>query len=233
MPLYLAYMLIAIAAIAFIALIFCPQFIINWTMNKHAVERPDFPGTGAELARELLDKAGLHKVKVEMTRPKQDHYSPDEKAVRLSEANYKGKSVTAVAVAAHECAHAVQDRDGYRPLQLRQKLAKTCVTIERTGAMLLMATPVVFALTRSPVVLIAEIVAALGILASTIVIHIFTLPTELDASFKRALPVLTHYITPEDMPGARNVLRAAAFTYVAGALISLMNVGRWLRLLRF
>ncbi len=226
-------MLIVIAAIAFIALIFGPQFIINWTMNKYAVERPDFPGTGAELARELLDKAGLQNVKVEATGPKQDHYSPDDKTVRLSEVNYKGRSITAAAVAAHECAHAVQHRDGYRPLLLRQKLAKTCIMIEKTGAMLLMATPIVFALTRSPVVLMAEILAALGILASTIVIHIFTLPTELDASFRRALPVLTHYMSAEDMPGARSVLRAAAFTYVAGALVSLMNVGRWLRILRF
>ncbi len=222
-----------LAAVLFVALIFGPQFLIKRTLLRHAGERDDFPGTGAELARELLDKAGLHNVKVEMTEPMRDHYSPEEKAVRLSEANYTGRSVTAVAVAAHECAHAVQDRDGYKPLALRQKLAKTCITIERTGSMLLMATPIVFALTRSPVVLLAEVVAALGILASTVVIHAFTLPTEFDASFKRALPVLTHYLPPEDMPAARNVLRAAAFTYVAGALISLINIGRWLRLLRF
>jgi uncharacterized protein len=226
-------MLIVLIAIAFVALIFVPQFLINWTMSTHAVERADFPGTGAELARELLDKAGLQKVKVEMTEPRHDHYSVDDKAVRLSEANYKGRSVTAVAVAAHECAHAVQDNEGYGPLHMRQKLAKTCIAIERTGSMLLMATPIVFALTRSPVVLVAEVVAALGILASTIVIHVFTLPTEFDASFKRALPVLTHYLPAKDMPGATAVLRAAAFTYVAGALISLINVGRWFRILRF
>jgi uncharacterized protein len=227
-------MLIAIAAIAFIILIFVPQFLINWTMNKHATHRPDFPGTGAELARELLDKAGLHNVKIEMTdKDLGDHYSPVEKTVRLSKRNFEGRSVTAAAVAAHECAHAVQDQEGYRPLHIRQKLAKTCITIERTGSMLLMATPIVFALTHSPAVLIGEIVAALGILASTIVIHVLTLPTEFDASFKRALPVLTHYLPPEDMEGATSVLRAAAFTYVAGALISLINIGRWLRILRF
>jgi uncharacterized protein len=227
-------MLIALAAIAFIILIFIPQFLIKWTMNKHAVDRPDFPGTGAELARELLNKAGLQNVTVEVTDTDLgDHYSPDEKKIRLSKRNFEGRSVTAAAVAAHECAHAVQDKDGYRPLQLRQKLAKTCIAIERTGSMLLMATPIVFALTHSPTVLIAEIVAALGILASTVVIHIFTLPTELDASFKRALPALTHYLPPEDIGGATSVLRAAAFTYVAGALISLINIGRWLRILRF
>jgi uncharacterized protein len=227
-------MLIVLAAALFLALIFVPQFLIKWTMNAHAKERQDFPGTGAELARELLDKAGLHAVKVEMTDvPLGDHYSTEDKAVRLSQANFTGRSVTAAAVAAHECAHAVQHKDGYRPLVIRQQLARKAILIERTGSMLLMATPIVFALTRSPVVLIAEIAAALGILASTIVIHIFTLPTEFDASFKRALPVLTHYLPEADMPGARSVLRAAAFTYVAGALISLINIGRWLRILRF
>ena len=99
--------------------------------------------------------------------------------------------------------------------------------------MLLMATPVVFAVTHSPVVLLAEVVLGLGILASTVVIHIFTLPTEFDASFKRALPILENLPRPEDMPGARQVLKAAAFTYVASALISILNIARWLRILRF
>jgi uncharacterized protein len=222
-----------VLAIAFIALIYGPQYLIRATMKKYAVERADFPGTGAELARELLDKAGLQEVKVEMTEPLRDHYSPDDKTVRLSESNYQGRSLTAVAVAAHECAHAVQHRDGFKPLMWRQSLVKKVIVIERTGSILLMATPIVFALTRSPAVLVAELVAALGILASVIVIHLVTLPTELDASFKRALPALTHYIAPDDMPGARAVLRAAAFTYVASALVSLLNVARWLRILRF
>jgi uncharacterized protein len=222
-----------LAAALFFGLIIGPQFLIKQTMLKHANERPDFPGTGAELARHLLDKAGLEKVKIEITDDLGDHYSTLEKTVRLSASNYHGRSVTAVAVAAHECAHAVQDRDGYRPLQLRQKLAGTAIMIERTGSLLLMATPLVFAFTHSAAVLLAELVAALAILASTVLIHIFTLPTELDASFKKALPALTHYLSSEDMPGARSVLRAAAFTYVAGALISLLNIARWLRILRF
>jgi Zn-dependent membrane protease YugP len=82
-------------------------------------------------------------------------------------------------------------------------------------------------------VLALELTAGLGILASTIVLHVVTLPTEFDASFKRALPILTHYIRPEDMKGARQVLRAAAFTYVASALMSLIDVARWIRILRF
>jgi uncharacterized protein len=224
--------LAVLGVIAFIALVFGPQVWINWTMRAHAKERDDMPGTGGELARHLLDDAGLSHVKVEIVAAG-DHYSPQDKAVRLSEANFKSKSITAVAVAAHEVAHAVQDRDGYLPLQLRQRWVKRTIMIERFGSMVLMATPLVFALVRSPVVLALEIATAIGILASTIVIHLVTLPTEFDASFKKALPVLENYLPPEEMQGARSVLKAAAFTYVAGALVSLLNVARWLRILRF
>jgi uncharacterized protein len=216
----------------FIALIFGPQFWIKWTMSAHAVERPDMPGTGGELARHLLDDAGLHDVKLEMVTGG-DHYSPDDKAVRLSEANFKGKSITAVAVAAHEVAHAVQHRDGYAPLLWRQRLVKKTIVVERIGGLVLMATPLIFALLRNPVILVMEIALALGILACSIVVHIFTLPTEFDASFKKALPVLEKYLPQEEMAGARSVLKAAAFTYVADALVSLLNVARWLRILRF
>jgi uncharacterized protein len=221
-----------IGFVLFIGLLYGPRFWVERTMRIHAGERPEMPGTGGELARHLLDDAGLKEVKVEVVAAG-DHYSPDDKAVRLSEANFKGKSITAVAVAAHEVAHAIQDRDGYAPLQLRQRLIKKTILIERFGSMVLMATPLVFALIRSPVVVGLEIAAAIGILASTIVIHIFTLPTEFDASFKKALPVLENYLPPEEIAGARSVLKAAAFTYVAGALVSLLSVARWLRLLRF
>jgi Zn-dependent membrane protease YugP len=215
-----------------LGLIFGPQFWIKRVMEKHAGEQPEFPGTGGELARHLLDRAGLEDVKLERI-DGGDHYSPDEKTVRLSQRNYDGKSVTAVAVAAHEVGHALQHKDNYAPLMLRQRLAGIANTLERTGGVLLMATPVIFSVTHSPVVLLAELVLGLGILASTVVIHIFTLPTEFDASFKRALPILVNYLRPEDMPGARQVLKAAAFTYVASALVSILNIARWLRILRF
>jgi uncharacterized protein len=190
------------------------------------------PGTGGELARHLLDDAGLADVKVDMVATG-DHYSPQEKAVRLSELNYKGKSITAVAVAAHEVAHAIQDKHGYAPLKWRQRMVEKALWIDRLGSAIFFASVLLFALTRNPVWLVLQIVFSLGILASTIVIHLFTLPTEFDASFNKALPVLKNYLPAEEMAGARSVLKAAAFTYVAGALVSLLNVARWLRILRF
>lgn len=224
--------LLALGLIALLALIYGPQLWIRRTMARHANERADFPGTGGELARHLLDEAGLSPIKVEIVESG-DHYSPIDKAVRLSRRNFEGKSVTAIAIAAHEASHAMQDAAGYAPLRLRQELVGYGIIIERVGSVVLLATPLIFALTRSPLVLIFELVAGLGILATTIVLHVVTLPTEFDASFKRALPILKDYIRPEDMKGARQVLRAAAFTYVASALVSLVDVARWIRLLRF
>ena len=225
-------MIFIIAALLFIALAFVPQMLVRYTMARHGGDRPDMPGTGGELARHLLDEAELQAVKVEMTQDG-DHYNPVAKAVRLSPANFEGKSVTAAAVAAHEAAHAVQDKERYGPFTWRQRLVGHVIIVERIGTIILLATPIVFMLLRAPSILIVELVAGLAILASTVVIHLVTLPTELDASFKRALPVLRFYLRPEDMPGARAVLRAAAFTYVASALASLLNIGRWLRILRF
>lgn len=224
--------LVALGIIALLALIFGPQLWIRSTMARHSRARADFPGTGGELARHLLDEAGLTHVKVEPVEAG-DHYSPEHKAVRLARSNFEGKSVTAVAVAAHETAHALQDAQGYAPLHLRQKLVRYGIVIERVGSALLLATPLIFVLVRSPAVLVFELAAGLAILASTIVIHLLTLPTEFDASFNRALPALESHLPPEDMKGARRVLRAAAFTYVAAALVSLIDVARWLRILRF
>jgi len=216
-----------------LALVFGPQYWVRRTMARHAGERPDFPGTGGELARHLLDEAGLHDVKVEEGEEGGDHYSPQEKAVRLSPLNYHGRSVTAVAVAAHEVGHAIQDAQGYKPLVWRQVLVEQAQKAQAVGIVLLMAAPLVFGLVRSPAVLVSELLAAFAIMGTTVAVHAVTLPTEFDASFNRALPVLRNYVREDDMPAARQVLRAAAYTYVASALVSLLDVMRWLRLLRF
>lgn len=215
--------------VVLLALVAGPQLLIRHTMKKHAVTRDDFPGTGGELARHLLDAAGLQDVKLEVTVAMGDHYSPDEKTVRLSETNLNGKSITAIAVAAHEVSHAVQHRDGYRPLLLRQKLVKRIAPLHTIGTSLLLLTPIIFTVVKSPVVLVAEVAIALAIMASGFVIHLFTLPTEFDASFKKALPVLENYLPPEDIGAARSVLRAAAFTYVASAMMSMLNILRVFR----
>lgn len=225
--------LILLLVAAVLALMFGPQYWVRRTMARHAGERPDFPGTGGELARHLLDEAGLPDVKVETAGEEGDHYSPDDKAVRLSELNYHGRSVTAAAVAAHEVGHALQDAQAYKPLVWRQALVQQAQMAQRVGAVMLLASPLVFGFTRSPALLVLELLAAFAIMGTTVAVHAVTLPTEFDASFNRAMPVLKKYMHENDLPAAREVLKAAAWTYVAAALVSLLDVMRWLRVLRF
>ncbi len=227
-------MIIALIAVAFLALLFVPSLWVNYVMQRHSADRPDYPGTGGELAVHLLERAGLGHVKVEVT-PAGDHYDPIDKAVRLTQQNFEGRSLTAVAVATHEVAHALQDAQGYAPLHLRTRLAGLVAVIQKAGSAILLATPFIGLLTRAPSLILFELAAGLALMASSVVAHLVTLPMELDASFKRALPMLEQgeYIHEDDLPAARQVLKAAAFTYIASALISLLNVMRWLRVLRF
>ncbi|MDX2157736.1 MAG: zinc metallopeptidase [Hyphomicrobiaceae bacterium] len=210
-----------------------PQMWVRGVLRRHAAERADFPGTGGEFARHVLDEMKLHHVKVEET-ALGDHYDPEAKVVRLSPEHFGRKSLAAVVVAAHEVGHAMQDATGYPPLVHRTRLAKQAQTMERFGAVVMLAAPLVLILLKSPHVIILEVFLGMLILGSTIVLHAVTLPVELDASFRRALPLLRAggYVGERDVASARQILRAAAFTYVAAAAMSLLDVMRWIRVLR-
>jgi uncharacterized protein len=210
-----------------------PQMWVRRVIARHSADRPDLPGTGGEFARHLLEEMRLGDVKVEET-PLGDHYDPEAKAIRLMPQHFSGRSLTALVIAAHETGHAMQDATGYAPLKARTELAKRAVWMERIGAVVMLAAPIMMVLARGPHVLLIEVAAGLMILGMSLAMHAYTLPVEFDASFRRALPVLKagKYISDRDMPAARQILRAAAFTYVAAAAMSLLNVARWLRVLR-
>lgn len=225
-------MVFVILAILLLLLILGPGIWTRWVLRRHAAPRDDYPGTGGELARHLLDRFGLERVPVEITE-EGDHYDPLEKAVRLSPDNYTGKSLTAVAVAAHEVGHALQDRDGYRPLRLRTDMARWAHRAQRLGSWLFIAIPLVALITRVPHTGGLFLLAGLLSFGVAVLLHLVTLPVEFNASFRRALPVLCEgYIDTRDQGRARHVLAAAAMTYVAAALADILNFGRWLTLLR-
>lgn len=220
-------------AILLFGLAFGPQFWVRSVLRRHGGDRPDLPGTGGELAAHLLEEMGLDGVKVERT-DLGDHYDPSERAVRLTPPVFDGRSVMAVSVAAHEVGHAMQDAGDYAPLKSRTRLAGIAMRVQRVGGVLMLAAPLLGILHRTPGLLVAEIAVGLMVLGAGVVIHLVTLPVELDASFARALPVLErgNYLGKDDIPAARRILQAAAMTYVAAALSSLLNVFYWLRVLR-
>ena len=215
------------------ALVFGPGWWVRTVMSRYSKPADRYDGTGGELARYLLDGLDLQSVKVEET-PDGDHYDPREKVIRLTPGNLNGRSLTAVTVAAHEVGHALQDASGYAPLKIRSQLIMLTQPVQKLGAGILIAAPFIGMLTRAPLVSLLMILGGLMSLGATTLVHLVTLPTELDASFKRALPMLEKggILKPVDLPHARRLLTAAALTYLSASLASLLNIARWWALLR-
>jgi Zn-dependent membrane protease YugP len=216
-----------------LAIVFLPGLWVRRVMDRYSKPEDRYSGTGAELARHLLDKNGLQDVQLEIA-PQGDHYDPESKTVRLTEGNFNTGSLTAITVAAHEVGHAVQDKEGYQPLRIRGHLVRASQKIERLGAGILLVSPFIGALTRVPQLGLLMFVAGFLTLATSTMVHFATLPTEFDASFSRALPMLDRYdiLKKVDRPHARRLLTAAALTYVAISLMSLLNIARWWAILR-
>ena len=226
--------MIAVLLIAILILVYVPSMTVRWVLKANSKPISGMPGTGGELAKYLLESRGLGDVKVEATEEGRDHYSPDERVVRLSPSNFEGRSITAVAVAAHEVGHAVQHAEGHPMMVLRQWLYPRVQVAERVAITFLGVAPVIGALVRSPTLTMVFLLAAIVLFLSRVAMHVVTLPVEWDASFGKAMPVIIRgqFIAPEEIPAARRVLRAAALTYVSSALADLLSFWRWFALLR-
>jgi Zn-dependent membrane protease YugP len=226
-------MTIVIITILVLAIVFGPGIWVQKVLARYSEPSDRYSGTGAQLARYLLDKHGLNAVQVESTESG-DHYDPEAKAVRLMPDKFDGRSLTAITVAAHEVGHALQDHQKYAPLRLRTRLVKATRGVERIGAGVLMISPFLGIATRVPSIGLLTFAAGLLTLGTSALVHLVTLPTEFDASFSRALPLLDeHQILKDvDRPHARRLLTAAALTYASASLMSLLNIARWITILR-
>ncbi|WP_306120561.1 MULTISPECIES: zinc metallopeptidase [unclassified Roseitalea] len=215
------------------AAVLLPQMWVRRVMARHGAARADFPGTGGELAEHLIDRFGLDGVGVETT-DGGDHYDPESRTVRLSASTHGGASLTAVAIAAHEVGHAIQHARGETGLRLRQALVRLARVSDRFAALFFIAAPILTVIVRSPGAFVGLAAIGIALLSVRVLVHLVTLPVEYDASFSKALPILKDggYLREKDLGGARQVLKAAALTYVAGALVSLIDLARWARLLR-
>lgn len=195
--------------------------IVNSTMNKYAKVRNARGLTGAEAARRILDSEGLYQVRVEcLNSASGDHYDPRSNTVRLSSQNYNNPSVTAVGVAAHECGHAIQHAKGYAFIKIRTAL----VPVANIGSTL-----------GFPLILIGVLLSwnqtmiNIGIWAFSLAVlfQLVTLPVEFNAS-NRAIAKMEQYglLGTEELRGTKKVLSAAAFTYVAAAASSILQLLR-------
>ena len=225
--------LIIIAVILIFTLLYGPQYWIRKVLEKHSIQQDHFPGTGGELAEHLIETLGLQDIKVEKS-DSGDHYDPLKRTVRLTQDKLEGKSLTAITVAAHEVGHAIQHQIGYTPFKIRHYLGIFAFGAQKLGALLMVLMPVLGLISRSPQVGLVIFLLGVASMALSTVVHLVTLPVEWDASFKRALPILQAggYISSNEHKNAKKILTAAALTYVSGSLASLLNLARWLAILR-
>ncbi|MGL5059750.1 MAG: zinc metallopeptidase [Microcoleus sp.] len=201
-------------------LMFWAQHRVQSTYQKYAQVRSTMGMTGAQVAREILDRMGVHNVQIEPVAGElTDHYDPSAKAVRLSQVVYDSTSLAAAAVAAHECGHVLQDVQGYKAMNWRASLVPAANLGSNLGPMLV----VVGIFLGSA----GGIFVNIGILLflAVILFHVVTLPVEFDAS-SRALKLIDKYgiLQGEENRAAKKVLDAAALTYVATALYSVLQL---------
>jgi len=214
-------------------IVYLPQYWVRHVLSRYnRKEEENFPGTGGELARHLLDRFELQHVQVDTT-DVGDHYDPEAQCVRLTKDKFEGKTLTAITVAAHECGHALQHAANESLFLLRGRLARLTLWANQLGSFLLFAAPIVVLLTHSPSAALLNLLGAFLVMGFGLVVQLVTLPVELDASFNKAMPLLkSGYLESHQLPAAKRILRAAAWTYVAASLATLLNFWRWVSVLR-
>jgi len=204
-------------------LMFWAQQRVKATYDKYADMRSSLGMTGAQVAKTILQRMGIYDVTVEQVAGElTDHYDPSAKAVRLSESVYASSSLAAAAIAAHECGHVLQDVRGYQFMNIRASLVPVANIGANFGPLMVMAGLFLTSLGSLSVVFIN---IGIALFASAILFHIVTLPVEFDAS-SRALKLIDELgiLQGEENLGARKVLNAAAWTYVATAIYAALQL---------
>ena len=175
--------------------------------------------TGAMVAREILDRNGLSDIQIHVVNGKlSDHYNPRNKTINLSREIHDGTSIAALAVASHECGHAIQHLVGYKPLVFRNAILPLCNVGQYLGWIAVFI----------GLIMGNTSVAWIGVflMGGILLFQIVTLPVEFDAS-SRALRILkANYLTTDEYSGAKSMLSAAAFTYVAAMLSTVLSLLR-------
>ncbi len=202
------------------------QFYVRSVFKRYSAMASVQRIPAEQVARDLLDRNGCAEVRMEtVAGDLTDHYDPRNRVLRLSQTTSGSSSVAAIGVAAHEAGHAIQHETGFLPNRIRSLVAPVAGIGSTFGPYLALF----------GILLSLPILTEIGILlfSAAVVFYFVTLPVEINAS-RRAITALseTGMLTPEEIPAARKVLRAAALTYVASALVSFMTLLRLILLSR-
>lgn len=196
------------------------QIKVSSTFKKYSKIKNTKGLTGAQVTRQILDSEGLTDIRIELTNGKlSDHYSPKERIIRLSSDVYNSDSIAAIGVAAHECGHAIQEKYQYFPNTVRTAI----VPIASIGSFAALPLFILgFLFSFYPLVTAGIILYSLVVL-----FYMILLPVEFNAS-NRAIAILGNnsYLSSDELKGSKKVLQAAAMTYVASALMALLQLLR-------
>lgn len=223
-PIFFTSMLLLVPAII---LSLYAQFKVKSTFKKYSQTRAASGMTGSQASRRLLDQAGLNDVTIEIIPGNlSDHYDPRKRVLRLSEAVAQRDSLASLGVAAHETGHAIQHARGYVPMKIRSAVVPAASFGSSLGPLIFF---VGLIFTASPLLMNIGIV----LFTAAVIFQIVTLPVEFDAS-SRAMKLLQNngIVVGEEAVSARKVLSAAALTYVAAALMSILTLVRMLLISR-
>ena len=213
---------IFIVSLVFLGISFLVSAVLKSKFTKYSKIPLANGMSGKEIAEKMLRENGIYDVKVTSVQGfLSDHYNPANKTVNLSPDVYAGTSISAAAVAAHECGHAVQHATSYRPLMLRSKLVPAVQASSMLVNWILLAGMIVLATTQNPIILLIGII----VMSITVLFTLITLPVEFDAS-KRALVWLesTNVTNQAEYPKAKDALKWAATTYVVAALAAVVTL---------
>ena len=217
---------IFVVSLIFLGISFLVSSILKGKFTKYGKIGLSNGLSGREIAEKMLRENGIYDVKVTSSEGfLSDHYNPVNKTVNLSPEVYGGTSVSAAAVAAHECGHAVQHATQYGPLMFRSKMVPVVQVSSMLVNWILLAGMIVIATTRNPTILLVGIVA----MSLTVLFTLITLPVEFDAS-KRALEWLnrTNVTNQAEYPKAKDALKWAATTYVVAALAAVVQLVQYI-----
>ena len=199
---------------------FLAQVLIKIIYSKYQKHENKKRLTGFDVARQILDKNELKDILVlETSGFLTDHYDPTKKVIKLSTDIYNGTTISSVAVAAHECGHAIQDKESYTPMRIRSKIIPTVNLCTKLGYL-----AIIIGALFSYKLMLLGVFLLLGIL----LFQIITLPVEFNAS-SRALKQINKFnlLSNDEQKGAKKVLLTAAFTYVASVLSTLTQILRY------
>ena len=224
--------LLVVLFVLILGLVVWPSYWVRTVLRRHEAPRADLPGTGGELAEHFKKHLKLD-ISVVVTESG-DHFDPVSKTVALSQSNFQGKHLTAVATAAHEIGHAIQWHTQDSQLLRRTQLVSAAAWVARATQISLVLIAVFHLIPGGAIIgRLFLIPVILGMFFNTLV-HLITLPVEWDASFSKALPLLINgnYIAKEDVAAVKQILRACALTYIASAALSLLSFSNLMRVIR-